>query len=169
MARPADRLGQFLSIYALSNFPPRGTFSASMAAALSLSQCCCAEMRPSGVRVINVFPVPSTTSGAGPAPPKLTRTRWPKRGRRPDDGSRMCTGDVPRVAAAVAGQPKILERDECLNTAATRPRSAHRRSSRRQPPTPRENHGQRTQPSSPVHAGAPWPRIALLNRLIPSR
>ena len=45
-----------LSIYALSNYPPHGTFSASKAAALSLSQCLRAEMRPGGVRVINVFP-----------------------------------------------------------------------------------------------------------------
>ena len=37
-----------LSIYALSNFPPHGTFSASKAAALSLSQCLRAEMAPSG-------------------------------------------------------------------------------------------------------------------------
>jgi NAD(P)-dependent dehydrogenase (short-subunit alcohol dehydrogenase family)/uncharacterized OB-fold protein len=47
-----------LSIYALSNFPPHGTFSASKAAALSLSQCLRAEMRPAGVRVVNVFPGP---------------------------------------------------------------------------------------------------------------
>jgi NAD(P)-dependent dehydrogenase (short-subunit alcohol dehydrogenase family)/uncharacterized OB-fold protein len=47
-----------LSIYALSNFPAHGTFSASKAAAFSLSQCLRAEMRPSGVRVINVFPGP---------------------------------------------------------------------------------------------------------------
>ena len=47
-----------LSIYALSNYPAHGTFSASKAAAFSLSQCLRAEMRPSGVRVINVFPGP---------------------------------------------------------------------------------------------------------------
>ncbi|HVL55573.1 MAG TPA: SDR family NAD(P)-dependent oxidoreductase, partial [Burkholderiaceae bacterium] len=47
-----------LSIYALTNFPPHGTFSASKAAAHSLSQCLRAEMRPSGVRVINVYPGP---------------------------------------------------------------------------------------------------------------
>ena len=45
-----------LSIYALSNFPPHGTFSASKAAAHSLAQCLRAEMRPAGIRVINVFP-----------------------------------------------------------------------------------------------------------------
>jgi NAD(P)-dependent dehydrogenase (short-subunit alcohol dehydrogenase family)/uncharacterized OB-fold protein len=47
-----------LSIYALSNFPPHGTFSASKAAAHSLAQCQRAEMRAAGIRVINVFPGP---------------------------------------------------------------------------------------------------------------
>ncbi|HYN12852.1 MAG TPA: SDR family NAD(P)-dependent oxidoreductase [Burkholderiales bacterium] len=47
-----------LSIYALANFPAHGTFSASKAAAHSLSQCLRAEMRPAGVRVINAFPGP---------------------------------------------------------------------------------------------------------------
>jgi NAD(P)-dependent dehydrogenase (short-subunit alcohol dehydrogenase family)/uncharacterized OB-fold protein len=47
-----------LSIFALANFPAHGTFSASKAAALSLAQCLRAEMRPAGVRVVNVFPGP---------------------------------------------------------------------------------------------------------------
>ena len=47
-----------LSVYALSNYPPHGTFSASKAAAHSLAQCLRAEMRASGIRVINVFPGP---------------------------------------------------------------------------------------------------------------
>ena len=47
-----------LSIYALANFPPHGTFSASKAAAHSLAQCLRAELRPAGVRVVNVFPGP---------------------------------------------------------------------------------------------------------------
>ena len=47
-----------LSVYALSNFPPHGTFSASKAAAYSLAQCLRAEMRPAGIRVINLFPGP---------------------------------------------------------------------------------------------------------------
>jgi NAD(P)-dependent dehydrogenase (short-subunit alcohol dehydrogenase family)/uncharacterized OB-fold protein len=62
-----------LSVYALANFPPHGTFSASKAAALSLSQCLRAEMRPSGVRVINVFPGPiDDESNRRLPPPKLT-------------------------------------------------------------------------------------------------
>ena len=47
-----------LSIFALANFPAQGTFSASKAAAYSLSQCLRAEMQPWGVRVINIFPGP---------------------------------------------------------------------------------------------------------------
>ena len=47
-----------LSIFALANFPAHGTYSASKAAALSLAQCLRAEMRPAGVRVVNVFPGP---------------------------------------------------------------------------------------------------------------
>ena len=47
-----------LSVYALANFPAHGTFSASKAAAHSLAQCLRAEMRPAGVRVVNVFPGP---------------------------------------------------------------------------------------------------------------
>ncbi len=47
-----------LSIYALSNFPPHGTYSASKAAALSAAQCLRAEMRAGGIRVINIFPGP---------------------------------------------------------------------------------------------------------------
>jgi NAD(P)-dependent dehydrogenase (short-subunit alcohol dehydrogenase family)/uncharacterized OB-fold protein len=63
-ARGADGLASatawvnLLSIYALANFPPHGTFSASKAAAHSLAQCLRAEMRPAGVRVINAFPGP---------------------------------------------------------------------------------------------------------------
>jgi len=47
-----------LSIYALANFPPHGTYSASKAAAHSLAQCQRAELRAAGIRVINLFPGP---------------------------------------------------------------------------------------------------------------
>lgn len=47
-----------LSVYALSNFPAHGTYSASKAAAYSLAQCLRSEMQPAGVRVMNVFPGP---------------------------------------------------------------------------------------------------------------
>ncbi|MET4575623.1 SDR family NAD(P)-dependent oxidoreductase [Ottowia thiooxydans] len=61
-----------LSIYALANYPAQGTFSASKAAALSLSQCLRAEMRPAGVRVIHVFPGPVDDEwNQNMPPPKL--------------------------------------------------------------------------------------------------
>jgi NAD(P)-dependent dehydrogenase (short-subunit alcohol dehydrogenase family) len=47
-----------LSIFALTNYPPHGTYSASKAAAFSLSQALRAELRPAGVRLINIFPGP---------------------------------------------------------------------------------------------------------------
>ncbi len=58
-----------LSIYALANFPPHGTFSASKAAAHSLSQCLRAEMRTSGIRVIHVFPGPIDDEWSQNLPP----------------------------------------------------------------------------------------------------
>ena len=77
-ARGADGLASavawvnVLSIYALANFPPHGTYSASKAAAHSLAQCLRAEMRPAGVRVVNVFPGPIDEDwNQLVAPPKL--------------------------------------------------------------------------------------------------
>ena len=62
-----------LSIYALANFPPHGTYSASKAAAHSLAQCQRAEMRVAGIRVVNVFPGPIDDEwNQNLPPPKLT-------------------------------------------------------------------------------------------------
>ena len=62
-----------LSVYALSNYPPHGTFSASKAAAYSLAQCLRAEMRGSGIRVVNVFPGPIDDEwNQNLPPPKVT-------------------------------------------------------------------------------------------------
>ncbi len=47
-----------LSIFALTNYPPHGTYSASKAAAHSLSQALRSELQTAGVRVINLFPGP---------------------------------------------------------------------------------------------------------------
>lgn len=58
-----------LSVFALANFPPHGTYSASKAAAYSLAQCLRAEMRPAGVRVVNVFPGPLDDEWHQPLPP----------------------------------------------------------------------------------------------------
>jgi NAD(P)-dependent dehydrogenase (short-subunit alcohol dehydrogenase family)/uncharacterized OB-fold protein len=62
-----------LSIYALASFPQHGTYSASKAAAHSLAQCLRAEMRPAGIRVINVYPGPIEDEwNQMLPPPKLT-------------------------------------------------------------------------------------------------
>jgi NAD(P)-dependent dehydrogenase (short-subunit alcohol dehydrogenase family)/uncharacterized OB-fold protein len=64
-----------LSIFALANYPPHGTYSASKAAALSLSQALRAELRPAGVRVINLFPGPIDDDWDQlELPPKLSPT-----------------------------------------------------------------------------------------------
>jgi NAD(P)-dependent dehydrogenase (short-subunit alcohol dehydrogenase family)/uncharacterized OB-fold protein len=55
---PSTAWVNILSIYALSALPGQGTFSASKAAAFSLSQTLRAEMRGAGIRVVNVFPGP---------------------------------------------------------------------------------------------------------------
>jgi NAD(P)-dependent dehydrogenase (short-subunit alcohol dehydrogenase family)/uncharacterized OB-fold protein len=65
-----------LSIFALSNFPAHGTYSASKAAALSLAQCLRAELQPAAVRVINVFPGPIDDEWSETLPPpKITPAR----------------------------------------------------------------------------------------------
>jgi NAD(P)-dependent dehydrogenase (short-subunit alcohol dehydrogenase family)/uncharacterized OB-fold protein len=65
-----------LSVFALSNFPSHGTYSASKAAALSLAQCLRAELAPAGVRVINVFPGPIEDEwNQALPPPKIAPAR----------------------------------------------------------------------------------------------
>lgn len=65
-----------LSVYALANFPAHGTYCASKAAAYSLAQCLRAEMRPAGVRVMNVFsgPIEDEWSRELPQPKLNART-----------------------------------------------------------------------------------------------
>ncbi|MGA1080207.1 MAG: SDR family NAD(P)-dependent oxidoreductase [Steroidobacteraceae bacterium] len=58
-----------LSIFALANFPAHGTYSASKAAALSLSQCLRAEMRSAAIRVVHVFPGPVDEEWTEELPP----------------------------------------------------------------------------------------------------
>lgn len=58
-----------LSVYSLINNPDFGSFSASNAAAHSLSQCLRAEMAASGVRVVNVYCGPTEDEWHQPLPP----------------------------------------------------------------------------------------------------
>ena len=104
-----------LSIYALTNYPPHGTFSASKAAALSLSQCLRAEMRAGGVRVINVFPGPIDDEwNQGLPPPKLTPESVASAvvGALKDGVEDVYPGDVAQEwLARWLENPKILERE----------------------------------------------------------
>lgn len=104
-----------LSIFALSNFPPHGTFSASKAAALSLSQCLRAEMRTAAIRVINVFPGPIDDDwNQALPPPKLAPAAL---ARAMVDALREGVEDIyPGEMARewrqrLAENPKVLERE----------------------------------------------------------
>jgi NAD(P)-dependent dehydrogenase (short-subunit alcohol dehydrogenase family)/uncharacterized OB-fold protein len=104
-----------LSVYALANFPPQGTFCASKAAALSLSQCLRAEMRDCGVRVINVFPGPIDDEGNQGSPqPKLVPEALAKAivGALNDGVEDVYPGEAAREwLARWRENPKILERE----------------------------------------------------------
>jgi NAD(P)-dependent dehydrogenase (short-subunit alcohol dehydrogenase family) len=104
-----------LSVYALSNFPPHGTFSASKAAALSLSQCLRAEMRAAGVRVINVFPGPIDDEwNQTLPPPKLPPDALAKAviGALQDGVEDVYPGDVAQEwLARWKDNPQVLERE----------------------------------------------------------
>jgi NAD(P)-dependent dehydrogenase (short-subunit alcohol dehydrogenase family)/uncharacterized OB-fold protein len=104
-----------LSIYALANFPPHGTFSASKAAAHSLAQCLRAEMRPAGVRVVNVFPGPLDDEwNQLLPPPKLAPAAMAKAivGALRDGVEDLYPGDVAQEwLARWRDNPKALERE----------------------------------------------------------
>ena len=104
-----------LSIYALANFPPHGTFSASKAAAHSLAQCLRAEMRPAGVRVVNVFPGPIDDEwNQLLPPPKITPAALAKAivGALRDGVEDVYPGDVAQEwLARWRDNPKALERE----------------------------------------------------------
>lgn len=104
-----------LSVYALANWPAFGAYSASQAAALSLAQCLRAELRPGGVRVVNVFTGPVDVEWFQTVPP-------PKVAPRALAGAIVANlragtedvfvGDVAEeVRRRLADNPKALERE----------------------------------------------------------
>jgi NAD(P)-dependent dehydrogenase (short-subunit alcohol dehydrogenase family) len=104
-----------LSVYALANFPSHGTFSASKAAAHSLAQCLRAEMRPAGVRVVNVFPGPLDDEwNQLLPPPKLVPATLAKAivGALREGIEDVYPGDVAQEwLARWRDNPKALERE----------------------------------------------------------
>jgi len=104
-----------LSIFALSNFPSHGTFSASKAAAHSLAQCLRAEMRPAGIRVLNVLPGPIDDEwNQLMPPPKIAPAALAAaivKGLR-DGVEDLYPGDVAQEwVARWRDNPKVLERE----------------------------------------------------------
>jgi NAD(P)-dependent dehydrogenase (short-subunit alcohol dehydrogenase family) len=104
-----------LSVYAYANLPAYGAFSAASAAAFSLSHCLRAELRPGGVRVMNVYCGPTEDEWHQPLPPpKVTAEALAKAtiaGLR-DGLEDVFVGDVAKdlIDRWRAG-PKILERE----------------------------------------------------------
>lgn len=104
-----------LSVHAWSNLPAYGAFSASSAAALSLSQCLRAELWSGGVRVMNVFTGPTDDEWHQPLPPPKVQPEALARaliGGLKDGLEDVFVGDVARdlIERWRAG-PKVLERE----------------------------------------------------------
>ncbi|MFD1795183.1 SDR family NAD(P)-dependent oxidoreductase [Paracoccus aurantiacus] len=104
-----------LSAHALVSLPDYGSFAASQAAALSLSQCLRSEFRASGLRVMNLFVGPTDDDWHQPLPPpKVT----PKaiaadlvRGLQDGLEDVFC-GDVAKeLVERFRAGPKVLERE----------------------------------------------------------
>ena len=107
-----------LSIYALSSSHSYGCFSASHAAARSLSQSLRAEFRQSGLRVMNVYTGPTEDDWHQPLPPpKVTAqalARTVVQGLR-DGLEEAFSGDIANdVYQRFRADPGVLERETTL-------------------------------------------------------
>ncbi len=103
------------SIYAHVNLPARGLWSASQAAALSMSQCLRAEFRPSGIRVVNVFSGPLDHEWEQLTPPPRVSPNAIAKAivKALQDGVEdVYVGDVAQeFLARLEDNPKALERE----------------------------------------------------------
>jgi NAD(P)-dependent dehydrogenase (short-subunit alcohol dehydrogenase family)/uncharacterized OB-fold protein len=104
-----------LSVYALTNWPAYGAHSASQAAALSAAQSLRAELRPGGVRVVNVFSGPIETEWYQPVPPpkvspgQIANAIVDALRRGLED---VYVGDIAQdVRERLAANPKAIERE----------------------------------------------------------
>jgi NAD(P)-dependent dehydrogenase (short-subunit alcohol dehydrogenase family)/uncharacterized OB-fold protein len=122
--RAADRANSacawvnILSVYALANLAPFGSFSESKAAAYSLSQALRGEMQAAGIRVINLFPGPvddewhQTVPAPKVAPSALAGAIIEALKDGVED---VYVGDIARdIFARWRDNPKALEREGAL-------------------------------------------------------
>ena len=113
--KSATAFVNILSAYALTNWPAYGAFSAVEAACLSASQSLRAELRPGGVKVLNVFTGPTDTEWFQTVPPPkvapaaIARAVIDALGRGLED---VFVGDVAMdIRDRLAADPKALERE----------------------------------------------------------
>ncbi|MBR0955815.1 SDR family NAD(P)-dependent oxidoreductase [Bradyrhizobium japonicum] len=104
-----------LSVHALANWPAFGAYSASQAACLSLSHCLRAELRPGGIKLMNVFTGPVDTEWFQTVPPPKVAPRAIAQavvaGLR-GGLEEMYVGDVAEeIRQRLAANPKALERE----------------------------------------------------------
>ncbi len=109
-----------LSVAALSNTPDYGCFSASNAAAYSLSQSLRAEFRSAGLRVMNVYVGPTEDAWYQPLPPPKVSPEALARsvvaGLRDGLEDVLC-GDVAKDTwARFRRDPKVLERETTMGS-----------------------------------------------------
>jgi NAD(P)-dependent dehydrogenase (short-subunit alcohol dehydrogenase family)/uncharacterized OB-fold protein len=111
----ATAIVNLLSVYALMNWPAYGAYSSVEAACLSATQSLRAELRPGGVRMVNVFFGPLETEWFQTVPPPkvtpaaLARSVIDALQRGLED---VFVGDVAEdVRARLAVNPKALERE----------------------------------------------------------
>jgi NAD(P)-dependent dehydrogenase (short-subunit alcohol dehydrogenase family) len=104
-----------LSVHALMNWPAYGSYSAVEAACLSAAQCLRAELRPGGVKVLNVFFGPLETEWFQTVPPPkvapgaLAKAVVDALRRGLEE---VFVGDIAEdVRARLAVNPKALERE----------------------------------------------------------
>jgi NAD(P)-dependent dehydrogenase (short-subunit alcohol dehydrogenase family) len=104
-----------ISVHALMNWPQFGAYSAAEAACLSAAQCMRAELRPGGVKVLNVFFGPLETEWFQTVPPPKVSpaalanavVRALKQGVED-----AYVGDIAEdIRARLAVNPKALERE----------------------------------------------------------
>ena len=114
-ANSATAFVNLLSVHALASWPAYGAFSAVEAACLSASHTLRAELRPGGVKVVNVFAGPTETEWFQTVPPPkvapaaLAKATVDALRKGIED---VYVGDVAQdIRARLAVNPKALERE----------------------------------------------------------